>query len=51
MTQFILRQSPFEVLFRDFFNTESFFNNLEKSKPGYPVDIYEDDEGLKINCN
>ncbi|MCK9574629.1 MAG: Hsp20/alpha crystallin family protein [Candidatus Pacearchaeota archaeon] len=51
MTQhrFILGNSPFEVLFKDFFNTESMFNIAQESKYSYPVDIKETKEGLQFD--
>lgn len=44
----ILLGNPFEVLFRDFFDTDSFFNEVSNCKVSYPVDIYENDKGLNV---
>lgn len=40
---------PFDLLFRNFFETESFFKPVVDSRPKYPVDIYETDEGLQFD--
>lgn len=41
---------PYDLLFRNFFNDDSFFAPLMESKPRYPVtDIYETDDGLQID--
>lgn len=47
--QFILPQSPFEVLFKDFFRLEEQFNAASNCKVSYPVDIYETQNGLTID--
>jgi HSP20 family protein len=39
---------PFDVMFRDFFNTRSFFLPATESDFHYPVDIHEDDKSLNI---
>lgn len=39
---------PWDLLFRDLFKTDSFFLPAINSKPGYPVDIYEDDKTATI---
>lgn len=36
----------FDLLFKNFFDTDSFFNTLEEAKLKYPVDIYEIDDKL-----
>lgn len=48
MTQFF-EQNPYEVLFRDFFDTDTLFDGLKSCKYPYPVDIYEADNGLIID--
>lgn len=48
MTHFILGRSPFEVLMKDFFNTDSLFDKIDDCAVNYPVDIYERDEKLNI---
>lgn len=39
---------PWDFLFRDFFNSESFFAPIAKSQFKYPVDIYEDENSVNI---
>lgn len=39
-------RSPFDILFRNFFNAEEQFAPAFNSKPSHPLDIYYDDEGL-----
>lgn len=46
MTQYILGKNPFEILFKDFFETKTYFNQLEQVRVKYPVDIYESKQGL-----
>lgn len=46
---FILGQSPFEVLFKDFFNGNDPFDVATNCKVKYPVDIYEIESGLIID--
>jgi HSP20 family protein len=36
----------FDILFKNFFNNESFFSPIVDTKIGHPVDIYENKEGL-----
>ena len=36
----------FDILFKNFFNNESFFSPVVDTKIGHPVDIYENKEGL-----
>jgi HSP20 family protein len=36
----------FDILFKNFFNNESFFSPVIDTKIGHPVDIYENIEGL-----
>jgi len=40
--------SPFDILFKDFFNSNSPFTPAREAKYSHPVDIYEDDKGLNI---
>lgn len=44
--------STFDILFRDFFNTNSQFTSPVDNKISHPVDIFEDDNGLhfEIAC-
>lgn len=48
----LLHQTPFDILYKDFFNTESPFNLLNDVKAHHPVDIYETEDGLtfEIAC-
>lgn len=39
---------PWDVLFKDFFNTNSFFAPALNTKSTYPTDIYEDDKSVTI---
>lgn len=45
-------ETPFDILVKNFFQNESFFAPAQESKIGYPVDIYENSEGLhfEIAC-
>jgi HSP20 family molecular chaperone IbpA len=36
----------FDVLFKNFFNSESFFSPVIDTRIGHPVDIFEDEDGL-----
>ena len=45
---YLLKRDPFEVLFKNFFETDSLFNSLSSCKYEYPVDIFEDKNGLHI---
>ncbi len=40
--------SPFDILVRNFFDTESPFHPLQSIKLKHPVDVYEDEEGLHL---
>jgi len=40
---------PFDILFKNLFDTNTFFSPLVDSKPKYPIDIYEDDNGLQFD--
>ena len=40
---------PFDILFRNFFDTNTFFSPLVDTKPAYPIDIYENDDGLQFD--
>jgi HSP20 family molecular chaperone IbpA len=51
MTQFqnkMIRTSiePWEVLFRNFFDTNTIFAPVSEVKPKYPIDIYEKEDGI-----
>jgi HSP20 family molecular chaperone IbpA len=39
---------PFDILFRNFFETDSFFAPFAESKVKYPVDIIETTDGLRF---
>jgi len=39
---------PFDLMFRNFFDTDSIFSPILNSKPQYPIDIYEDENFLNI---
>ena len=45
-------ETPFDILVKNFFQNDSFFSPAQDSKIGYPVDIYENKEGLhfEIAC-
>jgi HSP20 family molecular chaperone IbpA len=40
--------TPFDILVRNFFDTEAPFNPLHSVKLKHPVDVYEDKEGLHL---
>lgn len=40
--------SPFDILFKDFFNSNSPFTPATQAKYNHPVDIYDDEKGLHI---
>lgn len=40
---------PFDILFKNFFDTNTFFSPLVDSKPKYPIDIYENEDGLQFD--
>ncbi len=39
---------PWDLLFKDFFNRDSFFAPALNAKSSYPTDIYEDDKQVTI---
>ena len=41
--------SPFDILFRNFFDTDGDYAPFNQIKLNHPVDIYEADEGLSID--
>jgi len=43
-----LFNDPTDLLFKDFFNTDSIFDSVIDKKLSYPVDIRETDNGLRI---
>jgi HSP20 family protein len=45
MTQ-LARIDVYDILFKNFFNNDSFFAPIVETKIGHPVDIYENDQGL-----
>ena len=40
--------TPFDILVRNFFDTEAPFNPLTSVKLKHPVDVYEDKDGLHL---
>ena len=40
--------SPFDILVRNFFDTETPFHPLQSIKLKHPVDVYEDNSGLHL---
>lgn len=49
MNQLMRRDiEPFDILFKNFFDNNSFFTPALDVKPNYPVNIYEADDGLKF---
>ena len=38
--------SPFDILIKDFFNSDTEFRPAHQTKINHPVDIYEDDDGI-----
>tara|TARA_R110001592_G_scaffold20195_3_gene82142 strand:- start:4666 stop:5109 length:444 start_codon:yes stop_codon:yes gene_type:complete len=45
-TQFLERSHPFDLLFRNLFDTETQFVPALEAKQQHPIDIFEDDLGL-----
>ena len=41
--------SPFDILFRNFFDTDGDYAPFNQIKVNHPVDIYEGEEGLNID--
>ena len=41
--------SPFDILIKDFFNSETEFRPAHQTKINHPVDIYEANDGLNID--
>ena len=41
--------SPFDILIKDFFNSETEFRPADQTKINHPVDIYEANDGLNID--
>lgn len=39
---------PWDIMFKDLFNTNSFFLPVLDAKPSYPTDVYEDDKQVTI---
>ena len=52
MTLKLTGTDPFDVLFKNFFNNDSFFSPAVETKISHPVDIYETKDGLhfEIAC-
>ena len=40
---------PFDILFKNFFDTNTFFSPLVDTKPKYPIDIYENESGINFD--
>lgn len=49
MTLKLTGTDPFDVLFKNFFNNDSFFSPAVETKISHPVDIYETDNGLHFD--
>jgi HSP20 family molecular chaperone IbpA len=45
-TQLTTWETPFDVLFKNFFERDTHFNLLVDSKAAHPVDVYETEAGL-----
>jgi hypothetical protein len=41
--------SPFDILIKDFFNSDTEFRPAHQTKINHPVDIYEANDGLNID--
>ena len=41
--------SPFDILIKDFFNSDTEFRPAQQTKLNHPVDIYEANDGLNID--
>ena len=41
--------SPFDILIKDFFNSDTEFRPADQTKINHPVDIYEANHGLNID--
>lgn len=41
--------TPFDVLIRNFFDSDNSFLPATQNKVGHPVDIYEDEKGLHVH--
>ena len=41
--------SPFDILIKDFFNSDTEFRPADQTKINHPVDIYEANDGLNID--
>ena len=46
--QFHERLFPTDLLFKNFFETDSHFQSHAEIKPNYPCDLFTDDDGLHI---
>jgi len=46
MTLKLTGTDPFDVLFKNFFNNDSFFSPAVETKISHPVDIFETLDGL-----
>jgi len=49
MRQFRGGLEPFDLLVKNFFDTETFFSPLSESNLKYPIDIYEKEDGLQFD--
>ena len=45
---YLRETNPFDILFRNFFDSEMTFAPASEAKFNYPVDIYENKEGLQF---
>lgn len=48
MTQLSRKMDTFDILFKNFFNHDSFFAPIIETKIGHPVDIFENETGLQF---
>ena len=49
MTQLSRKMDTFDILFKNFFNHDSFFAPIIETKIGHPVDIFENETGLQFD--
>jgi len=50
MTTLVKRTDPF-IFFKNFFDSDSFFNPIDQCKVEYPVDIYKTNDKLNIEIS
>jgi HSP20 family molecular chaperone IbpA len=49
MSTLFYERTPFDILFRNFFQDGSSYNPVVESKLSHPVDIFTTDKGLTFN--